>query len=581
MSDTKTSKAFKVPADEPSVVLLRLVRKMRLPYSARLVSAAVAAHPQPQSLLALVQVAPSLGLRITAARVEPEGLGDLQLPAIAHFEGEPGGFGVIERVTAESVEVWDGANGRRRVARDDFLARWSGIVALPERDPSQQKTERGYRQQRFAEAFAGPPGTRPDLATPAVFGGLAALVVLLVLAALWQHPGGTRLEAVLVTLVTVAGLGVSATLSRATADMSTNVNVPGCPRGKLVNCESVLNSQWAKVRGVPMSDIGTGFFGAILLAIAASAAIPGFAPGRAVGIAYLLAAPAALALIGTQVAMRRFCTLCLAVHGLVLLGAAASLPYLDQRQPALEVVAALALLLLLGAVVTFVGIPFLSRHARTQDLIERQQRLATSPFTTLAYVLTEPPSPVRGETCGFRLPGPGAPHEVVLFAHPNCGQCAQTIQEMTALAEAGTISAYVTILPRFPYEGPERDACAAVVAAGVAFGPAALLHAYFYAKKSFGALMNGDPVELLATEMSVRRDALEERLPEARAMIERTEKLAEGRIEGTPAVFFDGRLYPYNTPVSHLTGLLARHPELLPPPGSGREPRGPREAAPA
>ncbi|MDQ4025484.1 MAG: cysteine peptidase family C39 domain-containing protein [Actinomycetota bacterium] len=577
MSETKT---FTVPADEPSVVLLRLVRKMRLPYSGRLVSAAVAAHPQPQSLLALVQVAPRLGLRITAARVEPEGLDDLQLPAIAHFAGEPGGFGVIERVAPDAVEVWDGRNGRRSVPRGEFLRYWSGIVALAERDPSQQKTERGYRRQRLLEAFAGPPATRPDLATPRLRNALAALAALLVVTALWRHPAGTRLGAIAVTVLSAAGFALSAVLSNATSDQKANVDVPGCPRGKLMNCESVLNSQYSRIRGVSMSDAGTGFFGAILLSVATAAAVPGFAPGKVVALAYLAAVPAALALVALQVVMRRFCTLCLAVHAVVILAAVAGLPFVDDPWPGATVLAGGGLLVLYGAAVTFLGIPFLTRHARTQQLIERQQRLATSPFSTLAYVLTEPLSPVRGEDVGFRLPGPEAAHEAVLFAHPTCRQCAQTIDELTALAEAGTVSAYVTILPRLS-SGPERAACEAVVAAGVAFGPAALLHAYGVAKKSFAALMNDDPVAVLADEMSVRRDALEARLPEARAAIERTESLAEGRIEGTPAVFFDGRLYPYNIPVSHLTSLLARYPELLPPPGSGREPRGPREAAPA
>ncbi|MFN2587578.1 MAG: vitamin K epoxide reductase family protein [Actinomycetota bacterium] len=576
----KKSKTFAAPADEPAAVLLRLVRRMRLPYSARLVSAALAAHPQPQSLLALVQVAPSVGLRITAARVEPEGLDELQLPAVAHFAGEPGGFGVLERVDAATVDVWDGRNGRRRVPRGEFLAHWSGIVALAERDDSQRQAERGYRRQRLVEALAGPPGMHPDLSMPALLAAAGALVALLAAAALWRHPEETRLAAAALALVSAAGFAVSAVLSRATAGQSATVNVPGCPRGKLVNCESVLNSQYSKVRGVSMSDIGTGFFGAIVLAIAASA-VPGAVPGTVIALAYLAAVPAAVLLIGAQVAMRRFCTLCLAVHALVLLGAAASLPFLDDEWSAAAVASGVALLVVLGAAVTFLGIPFLARHARTQQLIERQQRLATSPFSTLAYVLTEPPSPVRGEVCGVRLPGPPAPHEAVLFAHPTCGQCAQTIEELTSLAEAGTISAYATILPRFPEAGAERTACEAVVAAGIAFGPAAFLHAYFYAKKSFGALMNGDAVALVAAALKVRREALDERLRDARATIERTERLAEGRIEGTPAVFFDGRLYPYSTPVSHLTTLLQQHPQLLPPPGTGREPRGSREAAPA
>lgn len=551
------------------MVLLRLVRRMRLPYSARLVSAAVAAHPQPQSLLALVQIAPALGLRITAARVEPEGIEDLQTPAIAHFTGEPGGFGVLEAVRRDHVEIWDSANGRRRVPRSDFVKSWSGIVALPERDDSQRKTEAGYRRQRLIETLAG-TGARPDLASPRLLAAVGALIAVLVVATLWQHPAETRLPAILVAAVSAAGFAVSALLSRATSDQTTNVNVPGCPRGKLVNCESVLNSPYSKVRGVSLSDLGTGFFGAVLLLMASTA---GAASGASVALAlaYLVAAPAALVLVGTQVAMRRFCTLCLAVHALVLVGAAVSLPLLDGSGAALTLAAQLLLLATHAALIVFLAIPFLTRHARTQQLIKRQQRVATSPFATLAHLLTETPAEVRGEACGFRLPGPAAPHEVVLFAHPSCGQCAHMIEEITGLAQAGSVEAYITILPRFP-SGPERDACVAVVAAGVAFGPAAFMHAYFYAKKSFRELMNGDAVALLATEIAVRRDALDARLDEARARIELAESLADGVIDGTPAVFFDSRLYPYNTPVSQLTGLLARHPELLPP-------RGSREAA--
>jgi uncharacterized membrane protein len=573
------SKRFEVPADDPGAVLLRLVRRLKLPYSARLVSAVVSGHPQPQSLLALVQVAPTLGLRITAARVEPEGLDDLSLPAIAHFKGEPGGFGVIEALDAGHVEVWDSRRGRRRVPRAAFLAAWSGIVALAERDDSERKVEPGHRRQRMVEALTG-SGSRPDLATPAVGAFLAALLAALVAAAVWRHPPDTRVAAAIVTVVTLAALAVSATLSRATAEQTANVNVPGCPRGKLVNCESVLNSPYSRVRGVSLSDAGTGFFGGVVLTAAVTAVAGGTAAWAAIALAYLAAVPVVLLLIGTQVAMRRFCTLCLAIHALVLAGAAAAWPLFRASWPGDDAAVAGALLALFGGGVAFLVIPFLTRHTRTQQMIKRQQRLATSPYSTLAYLLTEAPSEVRGAACGFRLPGPPAPHEVVLYAHPTCGQCAQMIEELTALAEAGAIEAYVTILPRYP-SGPERDACVAVVAAAVAFGPAALLHAYFYAKKSFGALMSGDPVELLAGEMSVRRDALDDRLAEARTVIDRAEALADGLIEGTPAVFFDSRLYPYNTPVAQLTGLLAKHPELFPPRGEGREPRGPREAAPA
>jgi uncharacterized membrane protein len=564
LSATKT---FKVPADEPGVVLSRLVRKLRLPYSNRLVSTAVAAHPQSQSLLALVQVAPSLGLRITAARVEPAGLDDLRVPAVVHFAAGGGGFGVLEGLSADAVELWDSRNGRRRVDRATFLAEWSGIAALAERDDSQRRAEPGYRRQRLVEVLAGTAG-RPDLAgspaAPVLCAALAALAAVLLVAALAGHPPGTRGSAIAAAVLAAAGLGVSGVLTKATAGQATNVNVPGCPRGKLVNCESVLNSQYSKVRGIPMSDFGTAFFGAVLLLAATTAVAPrAGAAWNAISLAYLAALPAALLLVGAQVVMRRFCTLCLATHALVVAGAVAAWPFLEARAGVADVAAALGLLALLGAAILFLAIPFFTRAARTTALIETQQRVSTSPFATLAHLDTEPASPVRGAECGLKLAGPPAAHELVLFAHPTCNQCAHTIEEISALAASGASEAYVAILPRYP-DGPERRACEAVVAAGVAFGGSALLHAYFHAKKTFTALMAGDPVALLASEMSASRDVLDGRLEAARQLIARTEELAEGRVDGTPALFFDSRLYPYNTPVTHLATLLERHADLLP-----------------
>ncbi|MDQ4125115.1 MAG: DsbA family protein, partial [Actinomycetota bacterium] len=168
------------------------------------------------------------------------------------------------------------------------------------------------------------------------------------------------------------------------------------------------------------------------------------------------------------------------------------------------------------------------------------------------------------------------PHELVLFAHPNCKQCAHTIPEISALAASGASEVRVAILPRYP-DGPEREVCAVLLAAGRAGGPDAFLRAFFYAKGRFLALMEEDFVGALARETSLTREVIEAELPAAWAMIAHTEEVAEGRIDGTPALFFDGRLYPYNTPVAHLEMLLQRHSALLPPrPGVAE-----REAAPA
>lgn len=557
------TKSFQVPTDDPGVALLRLVRKAKLPFSSRFVAGAVSTHPQPQSLLALVQVAPHVGLRVTAVRVEPEGLDELDLPAVVHFSAGADGFGVLERVTPSHVEVWDSRHGRQRIARPAFLEGWSGIAALAERDDSQTKTDPDYRKQRVVELLGGAAG-RPDMAGERVLAGITAGVLgLLAAAAVAAHPGSTRWAAALVVLIALAGVTVSAMLSYASADTTVNADVPGCPRGKLVNCESVIKSEYSKLRGLPMADLGTSFFGAAIGLVATAALLPSSAvPWTALAYAFLAAAPAALALIGAQVVMRRFCTMCLAVHALVLAGAALSWTFVGDA-PLSTVWRGLALFAVYFFVVAFAAIPFLQRETRMRRLFEVQARVSGSPFATLAHLTTEQATSLRGAECGIRLPGPPSPHELVLLAHPTCKQCSVVLPEIAQLAASGATEAYVTILPRYG-DGTERRFCEVLVAAGAAGGAEAFARAFSFAKRRFIGLMEEDFTGAIAEEVRLDRASLEASLPAARRMIAHVDAVAEDRVEGTPAMFFDARLYPYGAPVAHLAQLLHRHSELLP-----------------
>jgi uncharacterized membrane protein len=518
-------------------------------------------------------------LRVTAAKVEPGGLDDLQLPAVVHFAGGAGGFGVLERVTPAEVQLWDGRHGRQRVDRPAFLDAWSGIVALAERDDSERKTEPGYRKQRLVEALGGPMG-RPDLARPpegrVLAGTTATIVMLLAAVAVAGHPSTTRWAAALVVVLALAGLSVGGMLSYASADTTAHADVPGCPRGKLVNCESVLKSEYSKVRGLPMADLGTSFFGATI-GVAATAALASgsLVPWTALAYAYLAAVPAALLLVGAQVVMRKFCTMCLVVHALVIAAAAAAWTFVGDAAAG-DVWRGLGLFAVYFSIVLFVAIPFFQRETRTRNMLELQARVSGSPFATLAHLATEPETALRGAECGIRLPGPPAPHELVLFAHPTCKQCSHVLPEIGQLAAAGATEVYVTLLPRYG-EGDERRVCEVLLAAGVAGGAQSFARAFAFAKKGFFELMEKDYVGAIAGETRLDREVLESAVGTARRMIAHADAVAQDRIEGTPALVFDGRMYPFGAPVAHLAVLLQKHASLLPPRPRVAE----KEAAPA
>ncbi len=547
-------------------MLLRLARRLRLPYSGGFVSGRVAGHPQPTSLLALVEVAAELGLKITAGRTDPAGLDDLDTPVVVHFAGGGGGFGILERVSPRDVELWDSRNGRRRVDREAFLAEWSGVVGLIARDDSARVPEEGFRRHRFRELLGGsggPPALAGSKTAPALRWTIGAVLAALVVVAVAGHPPGTRAGAAALVVLSSVGLAVSTVLAIASGDHAARGSIPGCRRGKLVDCESVISSPYSKVAGIPMSEIGVSFFAAILLLVATAAAAPGRASlWDALALAYAAALPFALVLVAVQVAMRRFCTLCLAVHGVVVAGAVVAWPFVDRGWSPADAAAPVLLLGVFLSLVLFLVLPFFTRIGRLNALVTSQERAAASPFSALARLLTEPPTPVAGATCGVRLDGPPARHELTVFAHPSCAQCARTISEAQMLARTGHAEVYVAIAPRDGRE-PERRACAVLTAVGVGAGATELLRAYGAAKENYAALLATDPVPVLTRTLATEPGVVEGALERARELTRAAEELADEYVEGTPAVFFDGRLYPYTAPLGQLATLLLDHPALL------------------
>lgn len=77
-------------------------------------------------LKALIDVARALDLAARPLRVEPPALGQLRLPAIAHFDFNH--FVVITRVGRAGVEVHDPARGIRRLSHAEFSRHFTGVA---------------------------------------------------------------------------------------------------------------------------------------------------------------------------------------------------------------------------------------------------------------------------------------------------------------------------------------------------------------------------------------------------------------------------------------------------------------------
>lgn len=562
-----------VPTDGPEAALSRVVARLKLPYSRSFVARAVAAHPRPQSLLALVEVGRTIGLKATPAEVEPSALSELDLPLIAHFEGSgSGGFAVVERVGPEGYTVWDSKHGTRVIEPEDFLRHWSRIVALLERDPTGAVTEKGLWRNRIVERVFGriePPAVTGSRSAGLVRAALGTLVAALLGLAVGAAPADDRIAVAAVTLLSIVGFAVATLTAVSIASQDNALSDRICARGKLVDCHSVLTSKYSRVFGIPLSDVGVSFYAAILLLLGTGAVASGWpGPWAVAGIAYAATLPAAVVLIGVQISMRQLCTLCLAVHAVNAAAAIISLLWLRPRAWPLEDAASYALLLaLFFCTALFFAIPYFKKSQGLRILGAMHRRISGSPFASLAEILTEEPRGVRGEDHAVPMPGPAADHELVVFVHPSCNRCEAALVEIQGLLESGLVRIAIGLVPKDPEEA-DRHMCSAVVAAGIAGAPGTVRAAYAAAKKNLAAVLAEDPVPVLAGELSLSTESIAGALRDARGRVDRAEAVVDAHAEGTPALFFDGRLY--RGPLTHLAFLLAAHRDLLEETRAGR-----------
>ena len=468
MSWTRT---LDIPADGPDAALVHVVRRLRLPYSRTHINRAILRHPQPNSLLALVEVATGLGLETKPARIEHSALGDLSGPVIVHFagEGSEGGFGMLEGVHPDGFVIWDSVNGRRVMGREVFLANWSGIVVLVSRGSKRGPRERGYAGRRLFEIVAGrlePPALIGSRAVPALRALVGLIVLGLLALAVAERPAGERWAGAALVVLTILGLAVAIMTALSVGDQKRPFSARVCARGKLVDCESVLTSRYSRAFGIPLSEIGIGFFGAILLLLATTGSVSeNFAPWAAAGVAYTATLPFSLALIGTQVGMRQLCTLCLAVHAVNACGTIVFWFFLEGGASNRAVVASLLLLVLYGIVIVLLVVPYVMSGARLEAMTGDWRRIMASPFATLAQILTESPTEVEGPACGVPVGPETAAHELVVFVHPGCSRCEPVLNQAVALAAANQVSVFVAIAPKAA-DDAERLACATVMAGG-------------------------------------------------------------------------------------------------------------------
>jgi uncharacterized membrane protein len=565
------------PADSADTILFELARLRGVRTSQARVRRLVQQHPDAGSLLAMLEVAPALGMSLEAGQTDDvEVLFEIATPALLFFEADgQRGFGILEAsVGPDRLRIRDSVHGTRELTAQQLAKAWTGIVVEVADAPEPAQPEPRWWLYRAEELLLERWKVPLDLVGPGASERARALAValgsLLLVACVFVTPGDRRPVAALLALLAVVGLAASWVMHRRVTGKSASTGLL-CGSGGVLDCDSVLLSPWARPAGVPLSDLGVGVFAGWLAVLVIGAFSGSSAAAWVVGLAAIGGVAVALALVAVQaLRLRAFCPLCAVVH-LVQLAAALVfvLRVVPEGPPPADV---LLLHGALGLAVAWLGagvvMPGFTAGARLEWTLARLDELGRSPLASLGEWLQRPATGPDPQTHGVRLGSPEARRTLLILAHPLCDKCGAVLRETEQLRRAHpqALALVLVVPPLDPHDPRDHALCTGLTAIGLAHGGEAMLAALVWAKAELQTLLDADH-RALTDALELDADAVELQLERARELVDRAALAKTEHAEGVPTLFLDRRRFDGR--LAHLQWML-EHDELL---GALEEPR--------
>jgi hypothetical protein len=318
--------------------------------------------------------------------------------------------------------------------------------------------------------------------------------------------------------------------------------------------------------------LGLAFFASNLMLLAIAALLPD-ASLRALlvwlALAYLLAVPGALALIGVQIhPLKRFCALCIACHAAVLLCAGLGAAWMlgPGRGVGARALIPFALLHVLAFGVAFawfvsyIGLGIEVRSHRT-----RLGWIGSTPWGALAELLGRARLASAPPTSPFRLGGENAPFRIDALVHPHCPGCGPVVDKIERLVakHEQVLAAYIHVPPRDLLRRGDVALCQALYATSRVGGGAKALALFRAVKADPWTMLAEAETDLAGVLARFAADlpAAQAALGEAAKDVASADALYQALKRGTPTVLVNG--IPWESSLEDFDLLLSQHPDLL------------------
>lgn len=283
-------------------VVHQLLDELNVKVNSSTILKSMESHPDYPSLLSICDFLTMLNIDNQVYRIENKDFDvlNLQFPFITHLSKDGGNFLLVHEIKHGHFRVSDENNKNRMIAEREFLSSWEGIVLYAE--ANQESGEPDF-YQNYIESFLR------KITFPAFILTLLSIIMLISL----SYPLNWILFGLIIIKLT--GIGVSILLLGHSINSGNSFIRNVCGSGEKNNCNAILQSEDANITSwLSWAEVGFFYFsGSFLVVLIFPVLVP------VLLWINIIALPFTIYSVVYQYSLKKWCTLCCIVQGLLIL----------------------------------------------------------------------------------------------------------------------------------------------------------------------------------------------------------------------------------------------------------------------
>lgn len=410
-----------------------LLKELNVNYTKEYLEDLILTHPNYPSLLSISETLDHYNIENLTIKINADKLSKIPLPFLVQFSDNGSVFSVIKGFSKNGVSCMNYKGKLTLMSKTDFFKKWTGICLLAE---TTEKSQEPDFQKRFKEKQI----------KLFLLSGLGILTLIWILISftksIVKYDHVEFIPIMLLALLYFIGLVVSVVLLWFEIDQNNLTFQSFCSRGKKFDCETILDSKYAKILNghLSLGSIGVGYFFATLFYLLVNQ-FSGPSVALLAYVSFMTFPVVILSIYYQAIVVRKWCVFCIIIQLVLLLQIGiVMIEELYKYYWSVEGLPFFLVLFLMPILLWKLIKPMQIKAKKVRFYKRELKKLKTDPNVLNGLLVNTYKIKTDTKGLGISFENKSAKYKIIKVCNPFCVPCSKAHSILEELVDKGTIN---------------------------------------------------------------------------------------------------------------------------------------------